>query len=203
MEGGYIKVSVRGKLFYTTKEILKRSKYFQNLFGDTQVEDTIYLNQSPYAFEEILKYLENDLHYLPPEYYHEYDFFMLEFVEDKIVVKTKTMCHYFFKKYIEVLSEETVKSIKDNVLDVRWCEDSDFMAINHSLENSFALRPKYVNTASRLGIKYFERFEGFIVNNRHMHAPKVLVEKYNLRGRRIMDKNVYDSLLYFLLVVEK
>jgi hypothetical protein len=93
-------VQTRGKDFVTNENILRKSKYFQNMFNDLGVVTTIPVDISCYAFKHILKHLENNLYIIPPEYYQEQDFLMLDFIEDKLVVMTDTSYHYLDAKFL-------------------------------------------------------------------------------------------------------
>src|SRR4030042_1364062 len=104
-----MRVVCRGKAFYTTREVLENCEYFRNLFdfrrasafADANIEEEIVLDISPYAFAEILKHLENNLYCIPPEYCKEANFFLLECVRDKIVVRTDSKLHYLNKSALE------------------------------------------------------------------------------------------------------
>ncbi len=74
-----VTVIVNGKSFYTTKETLLGSAYFEDIFELNPEEKTIVMHdRSDMLFEHVLNYLRDNEYPFPGKYYKEMEFYLVE-----------------------------------------------------------------------------------------------------------------------------
>jgi hypothetical protein len=164
-----IVVQTRGKDFLCKEKVLRKSDYFQNLFEDSGVVSTMEVDVSSSSFKHILKHLEDERYIIPPECYLEQDFFLLNFIKDKIVVKTDTSYHYLEIRYRSFFPP-MLQSGK--LINLSSITDDMFISLREYL--CFGIRPK----------KYLHIFEAYGINIGYesivyyVYSCKVLLATY-------------------------
>ncbi len=81
-----VTINVNGKIFQTTKSTIIRSEYFRNLFNDTEIQDTIYLDRSSTIFYHVLEYLRDPQYHYPVKYMEELKFYLITYVNPNKVL---------------------------------------------------------------------------------------------------------------------
>lgn len=72
-------VNVGGRVFHTTKETLRQSEFFRNIFEDCESEMNLFVDRSPDNFHQVLEFLRDRHYRFPSHLDYELKYYLIPF----------------------------------------------------------------------------------------------------------------------------